>query len=82
MNAGGQDFDGLERKQVKLSYIQSGTMIYIRVEKAAQCLHSWIVISDRIIKARFYSRFIKTTVIKVYAPTNEVEEEEKDNFYE
>ena len=34
------------------------------------------------ITARFYSRFIKTTIIQVYAPTNEAEAEEKDNFYE
>ena len=44
-------------------------------------MDSRIAISDRIIKARFYSRFIKTTIIQVYAPTNEAEDQE-DDFYE
>ena len=51
-------------------------------KKAAQCLDSWIAISERIIKARFYSRFIKTTITQVYAATNEAEKQEKDDFYE
>lgn len=60
---------------------QSGVAI-IMSKKATQCLDSWRAISDRIIEARFHSRFIKTTVIQVYAPTNEADEEEKDDFYE
>ena len=59
---------------------QSGVAI-VMSKKASQCLDSWIAISDRIIKARFYSRFIKTTIIQVYAPTNEAEDKE-DDFYE
>ena len=46
-------------------------------KKVAQCLDSWRPISDRIIEARFFSRFIKTTVIQVYAPTNEADDEVK-----
>ena len=38
---------------------QSGVVI-IMSKKAAQWLDSWIATSDRIIKARFYSRFINT----------------------
>ena len=59
---------------------QSGAPIVMSKE-VAQCLVNWRPINDRIITARFYSRFIKTTVIQVYAPTNEAEEEEKDYFY-
>ena len=39
-------------------------------------------VSDRIMTARFTSRFIKTTVVQVYAPTNEADEETKDSFYD
>ena len=39
-------------------------------------------VSDRIMSARFTSRFIKTTVVQVYAPTNEADEETKDSFYD
>ena len=42
----------------------------------------WAPINERIIRARFYSRFAKTTVLQTYAPTNEVCEEEKEDFYE
>jgi len=50
-------------------------------KKVAQCLDSWRPISDRIVEARF-SRLIKTTVIQVYAPTKEADDEVKDDFYE
>ena len=43
---------------------QSGVAI-IMSKKIAQCLDSWRPISDRIMEARFFSRFIKTTVIQV-----------------
>ena len=43
---------------------QSGVVI-IMSKKVAQCLDSWRPISDRIIEARFFSRFIKRTVIQV-----------------
>ena len=51
-------------------------------KKVAQCLDSWRPISDRIMKACFFSRFIKTSVIQIYAPTNEADDEVKDDFYE
>lgn len=31
--------------------------------------------------SRFNSRFIKMAIIQVYAPTNEAEDQEKDDFY-
>ena len=42
----------------------------------------WKPVNDRIITARFQSRHTKTTAVVIYAPTEETEEEEKDNFYD
>ena len=42
----------------------------------------WKPVNERIITARFQSRHVKTTVIQVYAPTEEAQEEDKDAFYE
>ena len=44
-------------------------------------LIEWMAVSSRIITARCYSHFKNTTVIQVYAPTNEAIDDEKDNFY-
>ena len=51
-------------------------------KKAEQALVEWKPISDRIIYARFFSRYVKLSIIQVYAPTNEANVEYKDNFYE
>ena len=40
---------------------------------------AWTPVSQRIITARFHSCFRRLSVIQVYAPHNEKEEEEKDN---
>ena len=50
--------------------------------KANAALIDWSPINERIIMARFYSKHIKLTVIHAYCPTNDSENEEKDNFYE
>ena len=60
---------------------QSGVALALDKE-SAKCLECWAPISDRIISACFYSRYIKTSIIQVYAPTNEAEVEAKDNFYD
>ena len=46
-------------------------------------LMGWKPVNDRILTARFKSCHSKTTIIQVYAPTEEAEaeEEEKDDFY-
>ena len=38
--------------------------------------------SKRSVKVRFNSKFAKLTIIACYAPTEEAEEEEKDELYE
>ena len=49
---------------------------------AESALMEWKPVNERIITARFYSKFIKLTIIHVYAPTMDAEDEVKDNFYE
>lgn len=60
---------------------QSGVAIMMSKE-ASRALESWNPVSDRIITARFKSKHIKTTIIQVYAPTNDADTNEKDGFYE
>ena len=47
---------------------------------AESSLLEWSPLNERIIKARFHSKFIKLTFVQVYAPTMETEEEEIDQF--
>ena len=48
---------------------------------AAGSLMEWTPISERVIQARFYSRYIKLTIIHIYAPTEDADEQTKDAFY-
>ena len=59
-----------------------GRVAVIVTRKVEQSLLDWKSISDRLIKGRFNSKFAKLTVIACYAPTEDAEEEIKDEFYE
>ena len=60
---------------------EGGVAIMIS-QQAVKSLMEWTPVTKRIITARFYSRYRKMTVIQVYAPHNEREEEEKEQFYQ
>ena len=50
-------------------------------KQAAKALIGWKPVNERIITARFESRHAKTTIIQVYAPTEEAKEAKKDSSY-
>ena len=50
-------------------------------KRAAASLEEWRPVSERILIARFFSKYARMTVIVCYAPTNQADEEEKETFY-
>ena len=42
----------------------------------------WNPVNERIMSARFNSRFAKLTIIQVYVPTNDAEDVSKEEFHE
>ena len=59
---------------------ENGVAIMIKKD-IGQSLMEWRGYGERIIKARFFSNHIKLTVVQCYAPTNNADQEEKDEFY-
>jgi exonuclease III len=51
-------------------------------QQAEKSLMEWTPVNIIIITARFYSRYRRVTIIQVYAPHNEREEVEKEQFYQ
>ena len=80
---------GKVQTQEKEEILYSGSMekhqhgvAIILSKNAAKALMSWTPVSERIITARLYSKYIKTTIVQAYAPQNGSSDEEKDKFYE
>ena len=59
-----------------------GGVAIIVTRNVEKTLLEWKPINDRLLKARFNSKFAKLTVIACYAPTEDAEEEIKDEFYD
>ena len=62
--------------------LHRGGVAVIVTRKVENILLEWKPVNDRFMKVRFNSKFAKLTIIACYAPTEEAEEEEKDEFYE
>ena len=62
--------------------IHQGGVAIMMSQQAARCLMEWTPESSRIIRARFYSKYRKLTLIHAYSPTNDASIESKDDFYE
>ena len=50
--------------------------------EAEKSMIGWKPVNERIITARFQSRHVKTSIIQIYAPVEDAEEEIKDTFYQ
>jgi endonuclease/exonuclease/phosphatase family metal-dependent hydrolase len=59
----------------------TGGVAFILQDKAARVLIDWEPISERLIKAKFKSKFNNITIINAHAPTNDANQEGKDSFY-
>ena len=51
-------------------------------QEATKALIDRTAINERIIKAGFYSKYMKLTLVHVCAPTNDADEQTKEGFYE
>ena len=51
-------------------------------KKVSKSLLEWQPFGPRLLKARFNSKYTKLTVVTCYAPTEEAEDADKENFYE
>ena len=58
---------------------QEKGVAFLMTRNSKKALLEWNPISSRIITARFNSRFQNTTIIQVYAPTNNTEKDDKED---
>jgi len=61
--------------------VQQGGVAIKTNARAKRALMDWTSFSKRKVKARFYTRRKKLTVIQTYAPTNDAMDEERDEFF-
>ena len=54
----------------------------ILTAEMARAVIAWEPVNDRIITIRLQTKYMKITLIQVYAPTNAADDKEKDEFYE
>ena len=62
--------------------VHEGGVAIMMNQQAERSLMEWTPVNKRMITARFYSKFRKVSIIQVYAPHNEREDEAKDQFYQ
>ena len=62
--------------------LHEGGVAIMMSQQAVKSLMEWTPINKRIITARFYSKYRRVTIIQVYAPHNEKEDAEKEQFYQ
>ena len=62
--------------------IHRGGVAITMNKEASRALIEWKPVDERIMTARFNSKFAKLTLIQCYAPTNEADIETKTEFYE
>lgn len=60
---------------------EHGVAIIVSKMKSKTLLE-WEPISDRLIRARFNSKYSNLTILQCYSPTNEAEDDDKDHWYE
>mgnify|MGYP001792712307 CR=1 FL=1 len=50
-------------------------------DETRKCMMKWKPITDRMISARFFSKYVKMSIIQIYSPTNDASYEDKESFY-
>ncbi|VDO27648.1 unnamed protein product [Heligmosomoides polygyrus] len=62
--------------------LHTNGVVFVLSQRANNALVSWKPVNDRIISACFRTKYIRVTIVQVYAPTEDFEDAKKDEFYE